>query len=173
MPPRVKWRHKNRPRSHVWKRANLHSDGNVGPFNPKGSTSLEGLNTSLKTPPGLRHRRVWWAANRNSKQFHQIAPQTIKRVAPSVRDYICTFLNIRLRTVFAHPIRPWVARSNCLLCFVTALARDHLPRVIQVYPHSGIWLWVDVETIPNSKFWLIFRMQCPGDFLPHQPSPGH
>jgi hypothetical protein len=36
---------------------------------------------------------------------------------------------------------PWVARSYRLLGFVMALARDHLPRVIQVYPRWGFDHW--------------------------------
>ncbi|MEI6143809.1 MAG: hypothetical protein WCP85_31305 [Mariniphaga sp.] len=73
-----------------------------------------------------------------ANNIFQVAPQTFKRVALSVRREFCTFLEIRSQTIFVVAILPWVARSKWHLSYEMAFVRGRLPRAIHVYPLSGM-----------------------------------
>ena len=67
----------------------------------------------------------------------RIASQTFKRVVSSGREEICTFMELRSRTVFVGAILPRVARSQILLCLDSDLLRNRLPGAIHVLPFRG------------------------------------
>ena len=75
-----------------------------------------------------------WENRQISGVYHRL----LKRFALPVREYICSFPNLRERTAFVFAVLPWVARSQVVLCIDNDLVRDHLPRVIQIYPRWGI-----------------------------------
>ena len=93
------------------------------------------------------------------KTLFWITSQTSKRGVGSVRKEIYTFPDSRARTVWLLCRYPWVARSKDLLSFNGAFVRDRLPRVILVYPLSGMRPEKDGESLP--KLDLYWKSKLP------------
>ena len=94
-------------------------------------SEFEGLTSALQSNPKLKStvpKALFW-----------ITPQTFKRHSTPRPNGAFHFSYHLIADGLAADLLPWVARSKGFMSFDKALARDRLPRVFTVFPHSGDW----------------------------------